>query len=139
MVTAVKPTLEDYCDGESFKVHPLFSRHKESLQILFYYDEVEICNPLGSSRGKHKLGMSSKISTMRTLLNIVLYTHVGMFYYHLDNLHPRYRSQTKVIQLAAICRHKYIKKYSISSVMEPIVKDLIALVSNINLTACMYS
>lgn len=48
--------LKDYCDGESYATHPLFSIDASSFQILFYYDEVEICNPIGSSRSKHKLG-----------------------------------------------------------------------------------
>lgn len=49
--------LGDLCDGSYFKEHPLFSKHKNSLQILLYYDEVEVCNPLGSKVKVHKLGM----------------------------------------------------------------------------------
>ena len=48
--------MEDYCDGKVFKSHPLFSCHRESLQIHFYYDDVEFCNPLGSKAKIHKLG-----------------------------------------------------------------------------------
>ena len=49
--------LSDYCDGEHFKApDSLFSVHFNGLQILFYYDDVEVCNPLGSKRTKHKLG-----------------------------------------------------------------------------------
>ena len=53
--------LEDYCDGSLFKDHQLFANHSESepclkLQFVTYFDEVEITNPLGSSKGKHKLG-----------------------------------------------------------------------------------
>ena len=49
--------LLDYCDGTDFKKHPLFSVKKNSLQLIFYYDDVEICNPLGSKRSVQKLGM----------------------------------------------------------------------------------
>lgn len=49
--------LADYCDGDAFKSHPLFSVHKNALQINFYYDDVEVCNPLGSKAKIHKLGM----------------------------------------------------------------------------------
>ena len=28
-----------------------------ALQVILYYDDVEICNPLGSRTKKHKLGM----------------------------------------------------------------------------------
>ena len=49
--------MEDLCDGDGFWQHSLFSASTNSLQILFYYDDVEVCNPLQSSRLKHKLGM----------------------------------------------------------------------------------
>ena len=48
--------VRDYCDGEAYKQHPLFSVHSEALQLLFYFDEVEVCNPLGSKKKKHKMG-----------------------------------------------------------------------------------
>ena len=50
--------LVDYCDGETFKKHPLFSVRKGALQLLFYYDDLEICNPLGSKRTVHKIGVT---------------------------------------------------------------------------------
>jgi hypothetical protein len=46
--------LGDYCDGTDFANHPLFSRDQHALQIILYYDECEMANPLGSSL--HKLG-----------------------------------------------------------------------------------
>ena len=50
--------LEDYSDGDVHSSHPLFSVEKKALQLFLYYDEVEVCNPLGSKRKIHKLGMS---------------------------------------------------------------------------------
>ena len=35
--------LRDYCDGKVYKSHRLFNAHFGALQILFYYDEVEVC------------------------------------------------------------------------------------------------
>ena len=49
--------MEDFCDGKIYKDHPLFSQDKSALQIMLYYDEVELCNPLGSRVKVHKLGM----------------------------------------------------------------------------------
>jgi hypothetical protein len=46
--------LSDFCDGEVFRSHPLFSVHSTALQI-FYYDDLEVCNPLGSKAKIHKL------------------------------------------------------------------------------------
>ena len=42
--------LADFCDGSLFKNHPLFRAHP------IYFDEIEVCNPLGSHAGVHKLG-----------------------------------------------------------------------------------
>jgi len=49
--------LGDICDGQFFKEHPIFSCDRRALQLIIYYDEVEICNPLGHARGIHKLGV----------------------------------------------------------------------------------
>ena len=48
--------MEDYCDSMQYKEHPLFSSQFLNLQVMLYYDEVELCNPLGSKRKKHKIG-----------------------------------------------------------------------------------
>jgi len=48
--------LGDYCDGYQYRRHPLFSEDKPSLQIALYYDDLEICNALGSKTKIHKLG-----------------------------------------------------------------------------------
>jgi len=48
--------MEDYCDGVAFNSHPLFSLRASALQILFYFDEVEVCNPIGTKAKIHKLG-----------------------------------------------------------------------------------
>ena len=48
--------LQDYCDGSDFKRHSLFSADKQALQIMLYFEEVELCNPLGSSATVHKIG-----------------------------------------------------------------------------------
>jgi len=56
--------MEDYCDGTLLKSHPLYAAHCEdevesciNLQFIIYFDEVETNNPIGASKGKHKLGM----------------------------------------------------------------------------------
>ena len=47
--------LKDYRDGCSFQNHPLFSVQQSALQIFLYYDDLEVCNPLGSKAKVHKL------------------------------------------------------------------------------------
>ena len=48
--------LGDYCDGTDMLHHPLFSIQNKALQIMLYFDEVEVCNPLGTKVKVHKLG-----------------------------------------------------------------------------------
>lgn len=48
--------LGDYCDGEYFKQSALFQSDPCALQIQLYYDEAEVCNPIGSKSTIHKLG-----------------------------------------------------------------------------------
>ena len=48
--------LGDYCDGDACSSHPLFSNDSEALQILLFYDDLEVANPLGSYTKKHKIG-----------------------------------------------------------------------------------
>ena len=53
--------LHDFCDGELVRNHPLVKENPETLLLAFYFDDLETANPLGSRRGKHKLGMSFKV------------------------------------------------------------------------------
>lgn len=48
--------MRDYCDGNHFSSHPIFSQDNKALQIQLYYDEIDVCNPIGSKSGVHKLG-----------------------------------------------------------------------------------
>lgn len=53
--------LADYCDGSFVKLHPLFQSDVDALQIILYFDEVEVCDPLASHAGVNKLGMNRSI------------------------------------------------------------------------------
>ncbi|XP_028418106.1 uncharacterized protein LOC114543223 [Dendronephthya gigantea] len=96
----------DFCDGELFQRHPLFSKDKSALQIILYYDEVECVNPLGSKTKKHKL---------------------GLFYYTLGNISPVHRSQLKSIQLLAIVKRPLIIKYGMNAILAPIMEQVLEL------------
>lgn len=95
--------LEDYCDGTVFKQHPLFSSDPYALQIIAYYDEVELCNPLGSHVKRHK---------------------VGIVFFSLGNIHPKYRSQLKAINLAVIATVPVIERNGLNCILQPFVDDL---------------
>ena len=49
--------LRDYCDRRVFAEHTLFQAHSTALQVCMYYDDLELCNPLGSKRSIHKIGI----------------------------------------------------------------------------------
>ncbi len=50
--------MSDYTDAEQYKYHPLFQGDPCALQIKLYYDDIEVCNALGSKTKKHKLGIT---------------------------------------------------------------------------------
>ncbi len=52
----------------------------------------------------------------------------------LGNLHPKYRSRLKGIQLVALCKSKFIKEYSMDAILQPVVEDLKKLVSQYGYT-----
>ena len=95
--------IEDFCDGTVFSSHPLFSKDPYALQIIAYYDELELCNPLGSHIKQHK---------------------VGIVFYMLGNIAPKYRSQLKLINLAIIASVPLIESYGLDKVLEPFIVDL---------------
>ena len=62
------------------KEHPLFSQDPTVLQIMIFYDDMEVVNPLGSYTKKttHKLGdfnVQCKIYTIKYYLSTLLHTH----------------------------------------------------------------
>ena len=94
--------LEDYCDGELVSLHPFFS-DLGSIQIVAYYDELEVCNPLGTHTKKHKLG-------------IVLFT--------LGNIPPKFRSTLRAINLAVCATRPVIEKHGINAILQPFIRDI---------------
>ena len=95
--------IEDFCDAATFRNHPLFSQDPEALQIIGYYDELEVCNPLGSHIKKHK---------------------VGVVFYTLGNIHPRFRSTYRAINLAILATKPVLEKHGIYSRSLKIVTNL---------------
>ena len=71
--------------------------------IIIYHDALEVCNPLGSHAGTHKL---------------------DMFYYTLGNLDPKVRSKRCAIRLLAIVKSNLVKKYGYNAILRPIISDI---------------
>lgn len=95
--------LKDFCDGAAYRSHPLFSSDHSALQIVAYYDELEVVNPIGSYISKRKL---------------------GCLFFMLGNIRPKYRSTLKAINLIAVTRHEDIVEYGMDVFLMPFVQDL---------------
>ncbi len=50
------PHLSDVCDGKLFEEHPVFGKYPQALQVIAYFDEVELANPLRSKAKHNKTG-----------------------------------------------------------------------------------
>lgn len=74
--------------------------------MILYIDEYEICNPLGTSRRKHKI--------------------CGL-YWILCNLPPGCNSALSSIYLAALIRSNDLNCYGYEKVLKPVLNDLIIL------------
>ncbi len=83
--------------GEEFKI-----------SLLFYIDDFELCNPIGTSRKKHKL--------------------CGV-YWILNNLQGC-SSTLSSIYLAVLCKTEHVKSYGHSTILEPLLQELVTLESH---------
>ena len=95
--------LSDFCDGTLYKTHPIFSTNPRALQIILYYDELELVNPIGCFVKRHK---------------------IGCVMFSLGNVHPKFRSSLKSMYLVALATVPNIEKYGIDSILKPFVRDI---------------
>ena len=95
--------LNDFCNGSAFKNHPLFTNYPNALQIIGYYDDMEVCNPLGSAAKTHKL---------------------GIFLFTISNLPPKFRSSLKCLFLFAVAKANDVKKYTPDAILAPFIADI---------------
>lgn len=95
--------FKDLRDGDNFKNNSFFINNPNALQILLYQDAFEICNPLGSSRKKHKI--------------IGIYMTVG-------NLSPWHRSRVDQILLVALIYEHQVRTYTFAKILNNIIQDV---------------
>lgn len=74
-----------------------------ALGIILYQDTFEICNPLGSARGKYK---------------------IIRIYMTLANLFPWKRCQIDQIQLVGLCFEHHVKNFGFDTILESLINDL---------------
>ena len=91
-------------DGSYIHANELLSASPElKLPLILYVDELEVSNPLGTSRKIHKL------------LSV---------YWVLADLPSKYRSALHVIQLALLCKVPDLQSYGYEKVLGPLVQDI---------------
>ena len=95
----------DIPDGSFIKMqyNAKFQMNSKVFHIILFHDAVELCNPLGSNRGYHKI------------VNI---------YYTLVNIPPKIRSRLDSMRLLAMINSNYLHKYGYKTVLQPFIDDL---------------
>ncbi|RVE72780.1 hypothetical protein OJAV_G00041440 [Oryzias javanicus] len=93
-------------DGSHFKNNGFLSSEELILSLCVYIDDFEICNPLGTSRKKHKL--------------------CGV-YWILGNLQSVSQSSLNSIYLALLCKSEDVKTFGYHKIFEPFLRDLTTL------------
>ena len=104
--------IKDLTDGEMFKKNQYFKDNPGALAGHFYSDSVELSNPLGAAKGKHKI-------------NQVFYT--------VAQIPKEQRSQIDRMQLCMVYKDKLVKKYGYHVIFKPLIEDLLKLESGITI------
>lgn len=95
--------LRDVKDGLIYKTNKYFIDNPDALCLFLYSDAVELVNPLGAGRGKHKV-----IQIFLTLAEI-----------------PRtQRSKIDRIQLVGVVKEKVVKQFGFKKVYRRLVENL---------------
>ncbi len=95
--------IKTYRDGLYCKGNPLLSSESLSIALGMYIDDYEVCNPLGTSRKKHK---------------------VCAVYWVISNLPAQYRSSVQSIYLACLSNSNDVKKYGYDAIFQPLIRDI---------------
>lgn len=96
-------TFRSFQDGSHFQQNSFLSGDEIRILLHLYIDDFEICNPLGTSRRKHKL--------------------CGI-YWTLGNLPPGSHSSLSSIFLAVLCKTGDLNKYGYDCVLSPLLHDM---------------
>ena len=76
------------------------------MPIILYYDDIDVCNPIGTRASVHKL---------------------GMFYMSLANIKLKFRSRLPAIRLLSITSCKIINIYGVDEILKPFYEDMLKL------------
>lgn len=101
--TAHPGEFASYVDGSYYQGNALFAEGGVKFSLILYVNDLEIANPLGTSRGYYKM---------------------CAVYWSLANLPVKYRSALHTIQLAMLCNSKDVQRFGYAKVFAPLLNDL---------------
>ncbi|XP_029824988.2 uncharacterized protein LOC115310671 [Ixodes scapularis] len=90
-------------DGSAFSEHVYFAGDSSKMCLQLYSDEFEVCNPLGSKRGKQKL---------------------TAVYFSVLNFGAKFRSAHAGIHLALLVKDKHVATYGLPKIIAPLLEDV---------------
>lgn len=90
-------------DGLFLRENNFLCEDELRLPLILYIDDFEVCNPLGTSRKKHK---------------------VTAVYWVFADIPATLRSTLTSIYLAILCKADDVKQYGYPKVLEPLLQDL---------------
>ena len=94
---------KDVRDGENFKSNKFFQSNPEAVPLLMFQDELEVANPLGSGKTKHKMNMT---------------------YFTTYEVQSALRSKIQSVQLVSIVKSKLWKKHGNMKTNRRLLSDL---------------
>ena len=95
--------FRDLRDGSAFKENIFFKENPGAFAAHFYSDAVELTNPLGWAKGRHK---------------------IVQVFYTLAQIPRNQRSQIDRLQLCMVFKEALLKKYGFNTIYSRLVKDL---------------
>ena len=95
--------IKDVKDGENFRNNQFFQKNPTAVPIILFMDELEVVNPLGAGKCKHKIQC-----TYWTTLDVI----------------PALRCKVKSIQLCSLVLSRHWKQYGNELCNRKLVEDL---------------
>jgi hypothetical protein len=100
--------FSSYKAGTYFKQNALYSSVPFLVQLGLYYDDFEVANPLGTSKGNYKM---------------------AGFYWTIANLPAELRACIDNIQLAVLCKTSHMRHFGVNKLLQQLLKDIATLES----------
>jgi hypothetical protein len=108
----------DFKDGSFYKGESNIW-NGDTLQLIIYHDDLELVNPLGSAKSRHK---------------------IYALYYSVANIRPEHRSGCDHMQLLLLAKACDVKYFGIKKVLQPFVMEMKRLIQdNISIDFSMHT